>query len=166
MSELDKLFQDADAIVDTYGSTDWSIDQLLELRRNLAGISWRIASMSKDVFSGAGMGYLGRKYAIAKHIVDARAIDAKKAINALEKEADAVPSVVAAQKQEIEAEANKERRAQNAAIIAAAREGRAMVEEGAQAEQVRKADTAASRAKNLDLQRKLAAAAKATLSND
>lgn len=109
MSELDKLFQDADAIVDTYGSTDWSIDQLLELRRNLAGISWRIASMSKDVFSGAGMGYLGRKYAIAKHIVDARAIDAKKAINALEKEADAVPSVVTAQKQEIEAEANKEK---------------------------------------------------------
>lgn len=95
--------------MDTYGSTDWSIDQLLELRRNLAGISWRIASMSKDVFSGAGMGYLGRKYAIAKHIVDARAIDAKKAINALEKEADAVPSVVAAQKQEIEAEANKEK---------------------------------------------------------
>ena len=39
MSELDKLFQDADAIVGTYGSTDWSIDQLLELRRNLAGIS-------------------------------------------------------------------------------------------------------------------------------
>ena len=109
MPELDKLFQDADAIVDTYGGTDWSIDQLLELRRNLAGISWRIASMSKDVFSGAGMGYLGRKYAIAKHIVDARAIDAKKAINALEKEADAVPSVVAAQKQEIEAEANKEK---------------------------------------------------------
>lgn len=109
MSELDKLFQDADAIVDTCGSTDWSIDQLLELRRNLAGISWRIASMSKDVFSGAGMGYLGRKYAIAKHIVDARAIDAKKAINALEKEADAVPSVVTAQKQEIEAEANKEK---------------------------------------------------------
>lgn len=109
MNELDKLFQDADAIVDTYGSTDWSIDQLLELRRNLAGISWRIASMSKDVFAGAGMGYLGRKYAIAKHIVDARAIDAKKAINALEKEADAVPSVVAAQKQEIEAEAAKEK---------------------------------------------------------
>ena len=109
MSELDKLFEDADAIVDTYGSTDWSIDQFLELRRNLAGISWRIASMSKDVFSGAGMGYLGRKYAIAKHIVDARAIDAKKAINALEKEADAVPSVVTAQKQEIEAEANKEK---------------------------------------------------------
>ena len=109
MNELDKLFQDADAIVDTYGSTDWSIDQLLELRRNLAGISWRIASMSKDVFAGAGMGYLGRKHAIAKHIVDARAIDAKKAINALEKEADAVPSVVAAQKQEIEAEAAKEK---------------------------------------------------------
>lgn len=63
------------------------------------------------------------------------------------------------------AEANAQRRNRNAAIIAAAREGRAMVEEGAQAEQVRKADTAATRAKNLDLQRKLAAAAKATLSN-
>lgn len=62
------------------------------------------------------------------------------------------------------AEAHAQRRAQNAAIIAAAREGRAMVEQGAQAEQTRKADTAASRAKNLARQRALAAAAKATLS--
>lgn len=63
-----------------------------------------------------------------------------------------------------EAAAHAQRRAQNAAIIAAAREGRAMVEDGAQAEQARKADTAATRAKNLARQRALAAAAKATLS--
>lgn len=64
-----------------------------------------------------------------------------------------------------EAEANAQRRAQNAAIIAAAREGRAMVEQGAAAEQTRKTDTAATRAKNLARQRALAEAAKATLSN-
>lgn len=63
-----------------------------------------------------------------------------------------------------EAAAHAQRRAQNAAIIAAAREGRAMVEDGAQAEQARKTDTAASRAKNLARQRALAAAAQATLS--
>jgi hypothetical protein len=56
------------------------------------------------------------------------------------------------------------RRAGNAAIIAAAKEGRAMVEAGEVVEQVRVADTAAQRAKNLNLQRALAAAAKATLS--
>lgn len=63
-----------------------------------------------------------------------------------------------------EAEANEARRAQNTAIIAAAREGRSMVEQGQQAEQTRKADTAASRRQNLARQRALAAAAKATLS--
>ena len=64
-----------------------------------------------------------------------------------------------------EAAANTARRAGNAAIIDAAREGRAMVEAGEQVEQVRVADTAAKRAKNLDRQRILAAQARATLSS-
>lgn len=106
--ERDQLFSKADAIVDTYHSGGWDINSLLEMRRDLASLSWRLASMSKSIYGGAGLSYLVRKWEIAKHIVNARSLDAKKPLNMLEAESSKVPSVVEAQKKEVEADAERE----------------------------------------------------------
>jgi hypothetical protein len=106
--ERTMLVGKCDQLVDTYHAGAHDMHSLIEMRRELAVWSYRLSAHTKDVHGQAGLGYLMRKYRIAESIVDARASDAKKAMNILEQEAMKMPSVVAAHKDEIWAEAEKE----------------------------------------------------------
>lgn len=110
--ERQQLISACDCIVDTYHAgrytTGEDLTNLITMRRSLTANGSSLASHTKPVHGQAGLSYLMRKYRIAESIIDARASDAKKAMNIMEQEAMKMPSVVAAQKEEIWAEAEKE----------------------------------------------------------
>lgn len=108
MSDRDTIIKEIDAIVDTYHSAEHPLPVLIELRRNLAVFSYRLAAHVKEVYGKAGLTYATRKFRIAEHIVGARNIDAKAPISFLETSALKIPAVMEAQKAEIEAEAERE----------------------------------------------------------
>jgi len=107
-AERTMLIGKCDTLIDAYHAGAHDLHSLIDMRRELAVWSCRLSAHTKDVHGQAGLGYLMRKYRIAESIVDARANDAKKAMNILEQEAMKMPSVVAAHKDEIWAEAEKE----------------------------------------------------------
>lgn len=110
--ERTRLITACDTIVDSYHAGSYTtgedLTNLLTMRRDLSANGSRLASHVKQVYGNAGLTYLMRKHRIAETIVDARASDAKKAMNILEQEAMKMPSVITAQKEEIWAEAEKE----------------------------------------------------------
>lgn len=110
--ERTMLITAMDTIVDSYHAGSYTtgedLTNLLTMRRDLSANGSRLASHVKQVHGNAGLTYLMRKHRIAETIVDARASDAKKAMNILEQEAMKMPSVIAAQKEEIWADAEKE----------------------------------------------------------
>jgi hypothetical protein len=111
MTEQEQITNHCDAIADTYLGGGHSLDNLLTMRRELAVYGYRLGAFTKQAWGEAGMTYLQRKYAIAKAITDARAMDAApKAtpMNVLEVKAQQLPSVVDAQEKELWAEASKE----------------------------------------------------------
>jgi len=97
-----------DQLVDAYHAGAHDLHSLIDMRRELAIWSYRLSAHTKDVHGQAGLSYLMRKYRIAESIIDARASDAKKAMNIMEQEALKMPSVIAAHKDEIRAESEKE----------------------------------------------------------
>ena len=97
-----------DDIVVAYGANAHDPAGLMDMRRELAVLSYRLTAHVKDVFGNAGLTYLQRKYRIAESIVDARANDAKIAMNILEQQAQKMPSVRNAQEAEVMAEAEKD----------------------------------------------------------
>jgi len=107
-NEKDTIITAMDTIVDTYQSQDHPLPVLIELRRNLAIWLYRLTAHVKQTYGTAGLKYAQRKYRIAQHIVDARAVDAKAAIGFLEHSAAKMPSVMQAQEDEVWAEAEKE----------------------------------------------------------
>lgn len=102
------LIGKCDQLVDAYHAGAHDLHSLVDMRRELAVWSYRLSAHTKDVHGQAGLSYLMRKYRISESIVDARASDAKKAMNIMEQEAMKMPSVIAAHKEEIWAEAEKE----------------------------------------------------------
>jgi len=108
--ERDQLLSDIDAIVDTYGSGEHPLPTLIELRRNLAVLGYRLSTHIKQVYGDAGMAYAVRKFTIAREILKARKIDASKPppMNVLEVTVMEVDEVKAAQKNEIDKDASKE----------------------------------------------------------
>lgn len=107
-NDREEIIKAMDNVVDAYHAASYDPAGLLDLRRELAVLSYRLASHVKEVFGGAGLSYLQRKYRIAESIVDARANDAKVAMNILEQQAQKMPSVRNAQEAEILAEAEKD----------------------------------------------------------
>lgn len=97
-----------DEIIDAYHQGAHDIHSLVVMRRELSVWSYRLSAHTKNVHGEAGLSYLMRKFRIAETIVDARAIDTKKAMNILEQEAMKLPSVVRAQQEEVQKEAEKE----------------------------------------------------------
>ncbi len=106
------LISACDAIVDAYHAGSYTtgedLTNLLTMRRSLSANGSRLASHVKQVHGNAQLTYLMRKHRIAETIVDARGSDAKKAMNILEQEAMKMPSVIAAHKEEIWADAERE----------------------------------------------------------
>lgn len=97
-----------DQLIDAYHAGAHDLHSLIDMRRELAVWTYRLSAHTKDVHGQAGLSYLMRKYRIAQSIVDARASDAKKAMNIMEQEALKMPSVIDAHKDEIRAESEKE----------------------------------------------------------
>lgn len=108
MNDREEIIRAMDDIVVAYGAAAHDPAGLLDMRRELAVLSYRLTAHVKDVFGKAGLSYLQRKYRIAESIVDARANDAKIAMNILEQQAQRMPSVRNAQEVEVMAEAEKD----------------------------------------------------------
>lgn len=93
---------------DTYHAGVTDVEKLIQLRRDLAVNLYHMTDHAREIHGQAGLTYIARKYRIAESIVDARANDAKIAMNILEQQAQKMPSVKNAQEAEVWAEAARE----------------------------------------------------------
>lgn len=106
--ERTMLTSKCDGLVDAYHIGAHDLHSLLEMRRELAVWGYRLSAHTKQVHGEAGLSYLQRKHTIARVIVDARNLDAKKPMNIMEQEAMCLPSVVQAQQDEVWRESEKD----------------------------------------------------------
>lgn len=108
MSDREHIIRAMDDVVESYYAASYSPSQLLDMRRELAVLLYRLTSHVKDVFGGALASNLTRKRRIAEVIIDARSQDSKVPMNYLEEKALTLPTVVDAQTKEIWAEAERD----------------------------------------------------------
>lgn len=108
MNDRDEIIKELDTLIDEYHTVALPLPRLIEVRRAIAVFSYRLAAHVKAVYGRAGLTYATRKFRIAEHIVGARNIDAKAPISFLELSALKTPSVMQAQTEEIDADADRE----------------------------------------------------------
>lgn len=97
-----------DALVDTYGTGQYDINALLDMRRELAVLLYALTAQVRSAYGNAAVSYARRKYAIAKEVVAARSVDAKAAMSLTEARAETLLTSQQHREAEAWAEAEKE----------------------------------------------------------
>lgn len=107
-NDRDSVIKEVDALILEYHTEQLPLQRLIEVRRHIATFSWFLSGFVKDTHGKAALGYAKRKFEIANHIVSARNIDAKAPLAFLEQAALKTVAVMETQKQEIDAEGERE----------------------------------------------------------
>ena len=108
MTDKEQVIKEVDALILEYHTEQLPLQRLIEVRRHIATFSWFLSGFVKDTHGRAQLGYAKKKWEIAKHIVDARSIDAKAPIAFLGQSAMKTVGVMEAIKEEVEAEGERE----------------------------------------------------------
>lgn len=106
--DITKAIGDTDTLIDTYLGGSWSIEQLLELRRELAVQLYYLSSHVKRAHGEAGVAYIRRRYNIAHQITEAIRKDSKLSQNKAEAAAEASQEARDDREAEVWAEAERE----------------------------------------------------------
>lgn len=108
MTDKDQVIKEVDALILEYHTEQLPLQRLIEVRRHIATFSWFLSGFVKETHGKAQLGYAKKKWEIAKHIVDARSIDAKAPLAFLEQSAMKTVGVMEAIKSEVDADGERE----------------------------------------------------------